>query len=144
MEDSKVQSCRICARTGWWLGFTAAFAVLMAYVFWGTWSTSVAPVMPDCATVHPLDYGTRVSRWIAGWLHSGRFLPTDLSTFLMSPYVWQELQYALAIYFAALGMAYFLRGRGLPRRIHRKNNCQRLFSPITAFSATYYFIRTHA
>ena len=115
MEDSKVQSCRICARTGWWLGFTAAFAVLMAYVFWGTWSTSVAPVMPDCATVHPLDYGTRVSRWFAGWLHSGRFLPTDLSTFLMSPYVWQELQYALAIYFAALGMAYFLRGRGCTR-----------------------------
>ena len=99
----------------WWSGFTALFAVLMGYVFWGTWSASVAPIMPDCPTVHPLDYGTRVSRWIAGWLHSGRFVPTDVATFLISPYVWQELQYAVGAYFAALGLAYFLRGRGLAR-----------------------------
>lgn len=115
MENTNDQSCRRCVRLGWWAGFTAVFAVLMAYVFWGTWSTAVAPVMPDCATVHLLDYGARVSRWFAGWLHNGRFLPTDLSAFLLSPYVWQELQYALGVYFAALGMAYFLRGRGLPR-----------------------------
>ena len=94
--------------------FTIVFAVLATYVFWGTWSTSVTPVMPDCATVHPLDYGTRVGNWFSGWLQNGSFLPSDLSVFLLSPYVWQELQYALAIYFAALGMAYFLRGRGLP------------------------------
>ena len=105
---------RVSARCTEWLVFTAAFAVLATYVFWGTWSTSVTPVMPDCATVHPLDYGTRVSNWFAGWLQNGSFLPSDLSVFLLSPYVWQELQYALAIYFAALGMAYFLRGRGLP------------------------------
>ena len=94
--------------------FTAVFAILAAYVFWGTWSTSVAPVMPDCATVHPLDYGTRIGNWFTSWLQNGSFLPSDLSIFLLSPYVWQELQYVFAIYFAALGMAYFLRGQGLP------------------------------
>ena len=69
--------------------------------------------MPDCATIHPLDYSTRIERWFSGWLQSGRFIPTDLSVFLISPYAWQELQYVFAIYFAALGIAYFLKGRGL-------------------------------
>ena len=105
---------RVSARNVAWIAFTAAFAVLAAYVFWGTWSTSVAPVMPDCPTVHPLNYGTRIGRWFAGWLQNGRFIPNDLSVFLVSPYVWQELQYVFGVYFAALGMAYFLRGRGLP------------------------------
>ena len=104
---------RITPGIRWFLSFTALFVVLATYVFWGTWSTSVTPVMPDCATVHPLDYGTRIGRWFSDWLQSGRFIPTDLSVFLLSPYVWQELQYALAIYVAALGIAYFLRGRGL-------------------------------
>ena len=104
---------RITPGIRWFLSFTALFVVLAIYVFWGAWSTSVTPVMPDCATVHPLDYGTRIGRWFSDWLQSGRFIPTDLSVFLLSPYVWQELQYALAIYFAALGIAYFLRGRGL-------------------------------
>ena len=93
--------------------FTIVFAVLATYVFWGTWSTSITPIMPDCATVHPLDYGIRIQRWLSGWLQTGRFMPSDISVFLISPYVWQELQYALAIYFAALGIAYFLMGRGL-------------------------------
>ena len=94
--------------------FTAVFVSLAAYVFWGTWSTAVAPVMPDSPTACPLDYGTRVSRWLSGWLQNGRFIPTDVSVFLISPYVWHELQYVSGIFFAALGMAYFLRGRGLP------------------------------
>ena len=114
MDANKEKSIpRIHANLKWFLSFTAVFAILAAFVFWGTWSTSVTPVMPDCATVHPLDYGTRVQRWISGWLQSGRFMPSDISVFLISPYVWQELQYAFAIYFAALGIAYFLRGRGL-------------------------------
>ena len=94
--------------------FIVAFAVLMAYVFWGTWSTSVAPVMPDSPMAYPLDYGTRISRWLSGWLQSGRFVPTDISVFLISPYVWQELQYVVGVFFAALGLVYFLKGRGLP------------------------------
>lgn len=98
----------------WWGAFTAAFAVLAAYVFWGTWSTSVAPVMPDCPVVHPLDYGVRVSHWFDGWLQSGRFVPfSDLPVLLVSPYVWQELQYAVGAYLAGCGMAYLLLGRGL-------------------------------
>ena len=31
----------------WFLGFTAVFAALAGFVFWGTWSLDVAPVMPD-------------------------------------------------------------------------------------------------
>ena len=41
---------RVGPRLGWFLGFSAAFAALAAFVFWGTWSPDVAPVMPDSPT----------------------------------------------------------------------------------------------
>ena len=71
------------------------------------------PVMPDSPAAYPLDYITRVGRWFAGWLQTGRFIPGDISVFVLSPYVWQELQYVIGVYFAALALAFFLRGRGL-------------------------------
>ena len=40
-------------------------------------------------------------------------MPSDLRFLLGGPYVWQELQYALAMYLAALGVVYYLKGRGL-------------------------------
>ena len=97
---------------GWFLGFTAVFAALVAFVFWGTWSTDFAPVMPDCPITHATSSVTRVFR---GLLANGKFVPADLCKLLGSPYFWQELQYALALFCAALGMAYFCRGRGLSR-----------------------------
>lgn len=96
----------------WFLGFTAVFAVLVGFVFWGTWSTDFAPVMPDCPIVYGPGYAMGTLR---GMFVSGKFVPADLCKFLGSPYFWQELQYALALYCAALGMAYFCRGRGLSR-----------------------------
>ena len=41
-------------------------------------------------------------------------MPGDLRFLLGGPYMWQELQYALAMYLAALGVAFYLKGRGLP------------------------------
>lgn len=99
----------------WFAAFTAVFAVLAAFVFWGAWSLSAAPVMPDCPVTHPLDFAAWLARWARRWLETGKFVPGDLAGLLGSPYFWQELQYALAAYFAALGLAYFLRGRGLSR-----------------------------
>ena len=96
----------------WFLGFTAVFAALVGFVFWGTWSTDFAPVMPDCPFVYGPDYAAGVFR---GMFESGRWAPADICKFLGSPYFWQELQYALALYCAALGMAYYCRGRGLSR-----------------------------
>ena len=92
------------------LAFTAAFAVLAGFVFWGTWSLDFVPVMPDCASTHSDHW---IADWIRGFCVSGKFVPDDLKVFLGSPYFWQELQYAFAAYCAALGMAYFCRGRGL-------------------------------
>jgi len=99
----------------WFLAFAGLFAVLAAYVFWGTWSMDVVPVMPDDITTHPATYGGVLSRCFDGFLHSGKLLPTDLlwSGLLISPYFCQELKYAVAIFCAALGLAYYLRGRGL-------------------------------
>ena len=97
---------------GWFLGFTAVFAALAGFVFWGTWSTDFAPVMPDCPIVYGPDYAMGTLR---GMFVSGKFVPADVCKFLGSPYFWQELQYALALYCAALGMAYYCRGRGLSR-----------------------------
>lgn len=96
----------------WFASFTAVYAVLAGYVFWGTWSMGVVPIMPDCATSFPYDY---IGDWMAKWRESGKFIPSDLTIFLGSPYFWVELQYALAGYLAALGVAYYCRGRGLSR-----------------------------
>jgi len=99
-------------KQGWFLAFTAAFAVLAGFVFWGTWSMDVVPVMPDAQTTFAADYVSRCWRYI--W-ESGRIIPFDFIGFLGSPYLWVELRYVLALYLAALGMVYLCRGRGLSR-----------------------------
>ena len=96
----------------WFLGFTAVFAAFVGFVFWGTWSTDFAPVMPDCPFVYGPGYAAGFFRGMFG---SGKFNPIEFYRFLGSPYFWQELQYALGLYGAALAMAYFCRGRGLSR-----------------------------
>ena len=96
----------------WFLGFTAAFAALAGFVFWGTWSTDFAPVMPDCPFVYGPGFAAGTFR---SMFESGRFNPIEFYRFLGSPYFWQELQYVLGLYGAALGMAYYCRGRGLSR-----------------------------
>ena len=103
---------RLGPRLAWFLGFTAAFAALIGYVFWGTWSPDVAPVMPDALTCYPSTY---LADTLRRFWETGRFIPDDLKVFLGGPWVWQELQYAFALYFAALGVVYYCRGRGLSR-----------------------------
>ena len=99
-------------KTIWFWGFTALYAVLAAYVFWGTWGLGVVPIMPDCATSFPVD---SIGDFVAAWRESGKFIPSDMMMLIGSPYFWVELQYAIAGYFAALGIAYYCRGRGLGR-----------------------------
>ena len=96
----------------WFLGFTAVFAALAGFVFWGTWSTDFAPVMPDSPFVYGPGYAAGTFR---SMFESGRFNPIEFYRFLGSPYFWQELQYVLGLYGAALGLAYYCRGRGLSR-----------------------------
>lgn len=103
---------RLKTKHVWFLAFTAVFAALAGFVFWGTWSTDFAPVMPDCPISHAPHW---FSDWCNGWLSSGKFVPGDVRTFIASPYFWQELNYVIALYFSALGAVYFLRGRGLSR-----------------------------
>ena len=108
---------RISPGLGWFLAFTAVFAVLAGYVFWGCWSTSVTFVAPDDGIAFLASYGDVLARWWNEFLSSGRMHPTDIfwSGLLGSPLFCRELKFASAVYFAALGMAYFLRGRGLSR-----------------------------
>ena len=103
---------RLRAKHIWFLAFTAVFAVLAGFVFWGTWSTDFAPVMPDC----PTSYSSHWFReFLAGWLGNGKFAPAEAINWIGSPYIWTEFQYAFAVYMSALGLVYFLRGRGLTR-----------------------------
>ena len=103
---------RLRPKHAWFLAFVAVFAALAGFVFWGTWSPEMAPVMPDCAT----SYSTYWFRdWLRGWLENGKFAPATVINWIGSPYLWTEFQYAFAAFMAALGMVYFLRGRGLPR-----------------------------
>ena len=94
----------------WFAGFTAFFAVAVAYVFWGTWSPEIAFVQPDQALFYPADFLLQKWREICG---GAAIVPGDIRFLLGGPYVWQELQYALAMYLAALGVAYYLKGRGV-------------------------------
>ena len=94
----------------WFLGFTAVFAALAAFVFWGTWSMDYVFVAPDAPMMHSPDW---LSDWWRNWRSSGKFVPGDLLWNIGSPYFWKELSYALAMYSSALALAYFLRGRGL-------------------------------
>ncbi len=96
----------------WFLAFTVVFAVLAGVVFWGSWALDMVPVMPDCATSFSDKY---IRDAYFAWRESGKFVPGDLTVLLGGPYLWVELRYAFAAYCAALGMAYFLRGRGLCR-----------------------------
>ena len=103
---------RLRPKHAWFLAFVAVFAALAGFVFWGTWSPDMAPVMPDC----PTSYSTYWFRdWLRGWLENGKFAPAEAINWIGSPYLWTEFQYAFAAFMAALGMVYFLRGRGLPR-----------------------------
>ena len=103
---------RISPKYGWFLAFTAVFAVLAGFVFWGTWSPDFAPVMPDSPIVYSPYW---FDDWWRSWAANGKFVPTDVRVFLGSPYFWQEINYVIGPYFAALALVYFLRGRGLSR-----------------------------
>ncbi len=103
---------RLKPKQAWLLAFAAVFAALAGYVFWGTWSPSMAPVMPDCPTSYPVHW---FRSFLAGWLENGKFAPAEAINWIGSPNLWTEFQYAFAAFMSALGLAYFLRGRGLPR-----------------------------
>lgn len=91
--------------------FTAFFWLAVTYVFWGTWSPEIAFIQPDQGVDYPADFISRIFTRVAA---GGAFVPGDLRFLLGGPYVWQELQYALAMYLAALGVVYYLKGRSLP------------------------------
>ena len=93
------------------LAFTGLYAACMAFIFWGTWALDRAPVEPDNAIFYPID---DAARWFAGVCAGGRFVPSDLMHVVGGMYFWQELQYALAAYHAALGVVFYLRGRRVP------------------------------
>lgn len=89
---------------------------MAAIVFWGSWSAGVTFVSPDDAVAFPLSQADVWQRWWNGFLTTGKILPTDLvwSGLLGSPHFCRELKYVSAIYLAALALAWFLKGRGLP------------------------------
>ena len=106
---------RVSPKWGMFFAFTAAFAVLAAFVFWGCWSSCVTFISPDDGVNFRTSYGDILAGWWNGFLTTGRMQPTDIlwSGLLGSPLFCRELKYVVSIYCAALGMAYFLRGRGL-------------------------------
>ena len=101
---------QIRQRQIWFLGFTAVFAALAGFVFWGAWSMDFAPVMPDSPIIYSPEH---LANWCRECWQSGHFIPSDLHRVLGSPYFWQELNYAIPMYVSGLALAYFLRGRGL-------------------------------
>ena len=104
---------RLRPAQAWFLAFAAVFAALAGFVFWGAWGLSACPVMPDARMTFPV--AGYLDEFARDWIRTGKFVPYDVTAFLGSPYLWQELQYAIAGFFAALGLAYYLRGRGLSR-----------------------------
>lgn len=99
------------SRFKWLAAYTLVVGVALVCIFWGTWSCDATFVQPDCPTIHPPDF---MARAFAKWWNGGAFVPLDVRYFIGTPYFWQELQYALGIYFAGLGMVYLLRVLSLP------------------------------
>ena len=106
---------KLNSKWSWFLGFTGVFAVLVTHVFWGTWSMDVSPVMPDDVITHPTSAAGVWADYFRGVFTTVRIHPADFlfAGLLGSPYCCQELKYAVALFCAAAGLAYFLRGRGL-------------------------------
>ena len=96
----------------WFLGFTAVFAALAGFVFWGTWSPDFVFIQPDGQMMFP---STWFSDYWRQWRGSGNFIPSDLQMLLGEPGWRRELFYAIGVYSSGLATAYFLRGRGLSR-----------------------------
>ena len=92
------------------LALTVLYVVCMAGIFWGTWSLDRAPVEPDNPTFYPIN---ELAQWFQALVAGHDFVPSDLMHVLGGMYFWQELQYALAGYLAALGLMFYLRGRKL-------------------------------
>ena len=88
------------SRWMWFCGFSALFAGAMAYVFWGVWSPDVTFIQPDCGITYPADFMVRKWREFCG---GGSLVPWELHKLLGGPYVWQELQYAVAMYLDCCG-----------------------------------------
>ena len=92
------------------LVFTGVYALALLAIFWGAWSLDKVPVAPDCATTFAVD---DAAAWFREVLAGKDFIPSDLMHVIGGMYAWVELQFALAAWLAALGVAYYLRGRGL-------------------------------
>lgn len=90
--------------------FTGVYALALAAVFWGAWSLDKVPVAPDCHTTFPVD---DAARWLREVWSGKDVIPSDLMHVVGGMYVWMELQFALAAWLAALGVAFYLRGRRL-------------------------------
>ncbi len=90
--------------------FTGVYAVALAAIFWGTWSLHLAPVAPDCPVTYAVNDG---AAWFKSVLGGKDFIPSDLMHVVGGMYFWQELQFALAAWLAALGVVFYLRGRRL-------------------------------
>lgn len=90
--------------------FTGVYALALLAIFWGAWSLDKVPVAPDCATTFAVN---DAAAWFRDVLGGKDFVPSDLMHVLGGMYFWVELQFALAAWLAALGVAFYLRGRGL-------------------------------
>lgn len=92
--------------------FSGVYALALAAVFWGAWPLDKVPVAPDCHTTFAVD---DAARWLREVWAGKDVVPSDLMHVVGGRYVWMELQFALAAWLAALGVAFYLRGRRLSR-----------------------------
>lgn len=90
--------------------FSGVYALALAAVFWGAWPLDKVPVAPDCHTTFAVD---NAARWLREVWAGKDVVPSDLMHVAGGRYVWMELQFALAAWLAALGVAFYLRGRRL-------------------------------
>ena len=92
--------------------YTAFYAALATFVWWGAWPLDRSMIQPDHGMTFPPD---KAAQFVRGVLEGGSFVPFDLHWFLGSPYWWAELEYAVPCWLAGLAVCFYLRGRGLGR-----------------------------
>ena len=92
------------------LMYSAVYAALAAFIWWGAWPLDRTVIQPDHGNVFPPD---RALRFLRDVLAGAPLVPFDLHWFLGSPYWWAELEYAVPCWLAGLAVRFHLRGRGL-------------------------------
>lgn len=93
--------------------FAAFYAAVALWVFGPVLPLHLVTVSPDAPHSYSGSYA--LEQWWDVLGGKGAIFPDRIHQFLVSPFAWQEMEYALPCFLAALAIAFYLRTQGMRR-----------------------------